>query len=29
VYGWRSCGDYHYWSGGQCVDARHTPPSSP
>jgi hypothetical protein len=29
VYGWRSCGDYHYWDGGQCVDARHTPPNSP
>lgn len=29
VYGWNNCGAYHYWDGGQCVDARHNPPSSP
>ena len=26
VYRWRHCGDYHYWDGGNCVDARDTPP---
>ena len=34
VYGWvfipppppPSCGQYHYWGGDRCLDARYTPP---
>jgi hypothetical protein len=34
VYGWvfipppppPSCGQYHYWAGDHCADARYTPP---
>jgi len=26
VYRPRSCGEYHYWDGRRCVDARYYPP---
>ena len=33
VYGWvaarpASCGEYHYWDGARCLDAREDPPDT-
>ena len=25
--GYKTCGLYHYWKGGKCLDARTNPPS--